>query len=269
MRSEKVRDGKRALTAFLILAIMGMPVQAGAADCIVKAHSTARLGAASKGVISAVYVERGDRVTTGQVLAELESSDEVHRKALAQLRAGNHAPILAAGNRAETAEAKVKRLTTLNDRKFATQADLEAALLDARTARLDEQQAELDREVAREEARSASSALERKLVRAPFDGVVVERILSRGELYNEQDPIVVVARIDPLHVETFLPLSLYPRLKLGDRLRIDLETGENAEGAVTVIDPVLDAATGTFGIRLEVPNPDWEILAGQRCTIAF
>lgn len=220
-------------------------------------------------MISAVHVERGDRVTAGQVLAELEASDETHRRALAQLRADNDVPILAAGTRAETAEAKVKRLTTLNDKKFATQADLEAALLEARTARLDEQQAELDREVAKEEARSALSALERKMVRAPFDGVVVERILSRGELYNEQDPIIVIAKIDPLHVETFLPLSLYPRLKLGDKLRIDLETGDRTEGTVTVIDPVLDAATGTFGMRLEVPNPDWKILAGQRCTIAF
>lgn len=267
MRFESAWIGNRALLAFIALSITAVPFAADAADCIVKAHSTARLGAASKGVISVVHVERGDRVTLGQVLAELESSDEVHRKALAQLRADNDAPILTARNRAETAEAKVKRLTTLNDRKFATQADLEAALLEASTARLDEQQADLDREIAREEARSASSALERKMVRAPFDGVVVERILSRGELYNEQEPIVVVARVHPLHVETFLPLALHARLKVGDKLAIALETGDQAEGAVTVIDPVLDAATGTFGVRLEVPNPDWKILAGQRCTV--
>lgn len=253
--------------ALLAMCGAGAPVAADAADCIVKAHSTARLGAAAKGVISTVHVERGDRVVLGQIVAELEASDEGHRKALAQLRADNDAPILTARNRAETAEAKAKRLTTLNDRKFATQADLEAALLEASTARLDEQQAELEREVAREEMRSASSALERKMVRAPFDGVVVERILSPGELYNEQDPIVVVARVHPLHVETFLPLALYSRLKTGDRLQVALETGDTAEGTVTVIDPVLDPATGTFGVRLEVANPDWRILAGQRCTV--
>lgn len=269
LRHENIWTGKRTRLAFFILLIMAVSFEASAADCIVKAHSTARLGAASKGVISAIHVERGDRVTAGQVLGELESSDEEHRKALAELRAANDAPILAARNRAEAADARLKRLTRLNDKKIATQAELEVAQLEALTAQLDEKQAELDREIARQEARSASSSVERKMVRAPFDGVVVERILSRGELYNEQEPIVVVARIDPLHVETFLPLSLYPRLKLGDKLHIDLETGDDAEGIVTVIDPVLDAATGTFGVRLEVSNPYWKILAGQRCTIAL
>jgi RND family efflux transporter MFP subunit len=240
-----------------------------AADCIVNAHSTARVGAASKGVIADIAVERGDRVVLGQVVAELESSEEQSRKSLAELKASNETPILAARKRAEAAEAKAQRMITLNDRKIISTSELEVAVLEAQTARLEEQQAVLERAIAAEEVRTATAARERKVVHAPFDGVVTARLLSRGELYNEQDPILVIARIDPLHVETFLPVSERGTVRTGQTVWVEMETGSRVEGKVKVIDPVLDAATGTFGVRIEVPNPDLSILVGQRCTTNF
>ena len=112
---------------------------------------------------------------------------------------------------------------------------------------------------------AALAARERKRVRAPFDGVVTDRAISAGELYNEQGTIVTVARIDPLHVDAYLPASRRAELAVGQTATVTLETGGTHEAVVRVIDPVLDAATGTFGVRLDLANPDGAIFAGQSC----
>lgn len=240
---------------------------AHATDCIVNAHSTARIGASSSGIIAAIHADRSDRVTAGQLVAELESSREETSEALARLRAESDTAIEAARRRAETAELKVERITTLNKREIASAAELEEAVLEAKTARLQEEQALLDQAAARLEMKAASMALQRKKILSPFDGVVTARLMSKGELYNEQNPLLIIARTDPLHVETFLPLSQWEKIERGKNVAVTLETGEEVMGTIIVIDAILDAATGTFGVRIELPNPDGKILAGQRCDV--
>jgi len=249
--------------AGLYMAAMG----AHAADCIVNAHSTARIGAPSSGIIAAVHVDRSDRVKEGQLVVELESSREETSEALARLRAESDTAIEAARRRAETAELKVERIAKLNEREIASEAELEEAVLEAKTARLQEEQALLDQAAARLEMKAASMALQRKKILSPFDGVVTARLMSTGELYNEQGPLLIIARTDPLHVETFLPLSQWDKIELGKNAAVTLETGEEVMGKIIVIDAILDAATGTFGVRIELPNPDGSILAGQRCEV--
>jgi membrane fusion protein (multidrug efflux system) len=45
--------------------------------------------------------------------------------------------------------------------------------------------------------------------------------------------------------------------------------GSEREGVVSVVDRVIDAASGTFGVRLELPNPNYELPAGLRCRVRF
>ncbi len=247
----------------------GLDPVAGGTDCIVNAHSTARIGASAKGVIDELSVERGDRVKAGQVVARLESSEERTRLALARLKAESDVAITAAKAVAETAQRRATRLIGLGQSRIVPKSDVEDAETQARTAAAEFEQAKLDQVIARQEMAAAEAAMERKTVRAPFDGVVTSRLMSKGELYNEQDPILVIAGVDPLFIETFLPIAERSRVREGAEFPIELENGQSVSGRVAVIDPVLDAATGTFGIRLEVPNPDRAIIAGQRCRVFF
>lgn len=253
----------------LALLLAGGTAAAQAADCILNPHSIARLGAPAKGMIESIMVERGDRVAEGDVLVRLESSSEENVERLARMKAENETAIELARKRAEVAEAKADRLTQLGKQRITAKGDVEEAVLEAEAARLQEEQARIDKAVAQGEAEGAASALRRKTVRAPFAGVITERRLSPGELYNEQEPILVLARTDPLYAETYLPSSALKDVRPGMQVRLELETGGTATGTVTVIDPVLDSATGTFGVRIEVPNPDNKILAGQRCSFAL
>ena len=75
-----------------------------------------------------------------------------------------------------------------------------------------------------------------------------------------------LARIDQLRVEVVVPTSRYGEIKIGDRaeVRPEAPVGGTHAATVTVVDRVLDAASGTFGVRLALANPDLALPSGIR-----
>ena len=68
-----------------------------------------------------------------------------------------------------------------------------------------------------------------------------------------------------------LPAARYGRIKVGDTLTVRAEapfTG-SYKATVKVVDPLVDSASGTFGVRLEVPNTNQDMLIGIRCSVEF
>jgi multidrug efflux pump subunit AcrA (membrane-fusion protein) len=112
-----------------------------------------------------------------------------------------------------------------------------------------------------------------RTIRSPFSGVVVEVLLKPGEFgaITFKDPILKLAEIDPLHVEVILPVSVYGKVKPGQRATVMPEqpVGGRYTTAVKIVDRVVDAASGTFGVRLELPNRDRGLPAGVRCKVQF
>lgn len=132
-------------------------------------------------------------------------------------------------------------------------------------------QAELQtRRLAELELQRAAAALSLRAIRSPITGVVTERLLSPGELVR-QNPILKVAQIDPLRVEVFAPVSLLGKIAVGMKAQVMPEAPVNGvhPARVTVVDRVIEAAGGTFGVRLELPNPDYRLPAGLRCRVRF
>ena len=85
-----------------------------------------------------------------------------------------------------------------------------------------------------------------------------------------KDPILRMAEIDPLNVEVILPASLYGSVQQGDRAEISPETPrEKFVARVRVVDRVINAASGTFGVRLELANEKQLIPAGAKCRVKF
>jgi multidrug efflux pump subunit AcrA (membrane-fusion protein) len=76
--------------------------------------------------------------------------------------------------------------------------------------------------------------------------------------------------VDPLNVELVLPAAMYGKIKRGDRAEVTPETPARSFPArVSVVDRVVDAASGTFGVRLELRNPENAIPAGAKCKARF
>ena len=117
----------------------------------------------------------------------------------------------------------------------------------------------------------AEEVLKLRSIKSPIEGVVAERSLLGGEYAYEQAPIMTIAQIDPLNVEVFLPVALYGTINVGTEATVigEAPVGGRYTAKVEVIDPLIDARSGTFGIRLLVPNPNNKIPAGLRCKVEF
>jgi multidrug efflux pump subunit AcrA (membrane-fusion protein) len=108
------------------------------------------------------------------------------------------------------------------------------------------------------------------VIRSPISGVVIERYKSAGE-YVEDQPVIRVAKIDTLHVEILAPIEMLGRIAVGMRARVALQPAQLGSrfATVTRVDQVADAASGTFGVRLELANPGQVLPAGLRCLASF
>jgi multidrug efflux pump subunit AcrA (membrane-fusion protein) len=84
-------------------------------------------------------------------------------------------------------------------------------------------------------------------------------------------PILKLAEISTLHVEVILPTSAYGQIAMGDvaTVRPEAPVGGSFPAKVVVVDRVLDSASGTFGVRLELPNENSALPAGARCQVEF
>jgi multidrug efflux pump subunit AcrA (membrane-fusion protein) len=104
----------------------------------------------------------------------------------------------------------------------------------------------------------AEEVVNQEMLRSPIDGVVTERLFVRRAYQNEQSPVLTLAQIDPLRAEVFVPTGYYKQIRIGTRAEIRPENpvGGVYAATVTVVDRVLDAASGTFGVRLRLPNPE-------------
>jgi RND family efflux transporter MFP subunit len=181
-------------------------------------------------------------------------------------------PVDAAQARVEFAKTKEKRQEELYRQNFVSSSALDEARTERKLAESELRVARENQEQAQLEVKRAEELLNMRTLRSPFNGVVVQRVLKAGEFAtsNVKEPILKLAEVDPLNVEVVLPASMYGKIKLGDRAEVVPETPNSRYPArVSVVDRVIDAASGTFGVRLELRNPGNVIPAGAKCRVRF
>src|SRR4030043_718284 len=106
------------------------------------------------------------------------------------------------------------------------------------------------------ELKRSIEVVNRMTIYSPITGVVMNRFLTSGE-YVENRPIMELAQINPLHIEVFAPGKLLGAIKVGMRAEILPEKPVSGvyRATVKIVDRVMDAASGTFGIGLDFSNP--------------
>jgi len=240
-------------------------------DCVIEPQRLVKLASAVVGVVARLNVDRGDHVRAGQILGKLEDGVEAANLAIARARATNVTVINSNLAHYKFLGRKHARTSELAVKGAATAAALDEASADAKVAEEQLNEAQFNFELAKLEAIRAEEVVTQRVLRSPFDGVVVERLLQPGEYRNEQTPILTLAEIDPLRVEVFIPTEFYGEVRVGDRALVQPEepVGGIHAATVTVVDRVLDASSGTFGVRLELPNPEQRLPAGLKCRIGF
>jgi RND family efflux transporter MFP subunit len=240
-------------------------------DCVMEASLIVKVGSAIPSVVTDVLVDRGDVVEKGQVLAHIQSAVEEltveHNKA----RAESAAEIEAKQAVLNQKTGILRRKQLLQGSHVGTSQEVENAQADFDVARQELALARLNHQMAEIEFGRAKADLALRTIRSPINGVVTQRSIGPGEFFHQDSTIVTIARVDPLNVETYLPVSYYKLVKVGDVAVVHPNEpfGGERQARLIVVDQVFDAASGTFGVRLELANKDRALPAGLRCRVTF
>jgi RND family efflux transporter MFP subunit len=240
----------------------------GALDCLVQPSQMVEIGSQTIGLIEAVHVEGGSRVEAGQVVVELEAGVERAAVEAARMRAGMKGELRAREEQLVLSTSRRKRGSELFAKKTLSVDNRDELDTQARIAELELLQAKEARQLAGLELRQTEALLARRTLRAPFSGVVTEQLLQAGEIVNEET-ILKIAKVDPLRVDVLMPASRYGSVHPGMRISVQPEFPVEASviATVSIVDPVIDAASGTFSVRMDLPNPEGKIPGGLHCTV--
>jgi RND family efflux transporter MFP subunit len=242
-------------------------------DCLIEARQAIDIRSPVEGVIEAVHIRRGSQVGRGQLIATLFSGPERASLELARSRATMEGEIKAAEARVDLTRKKWERAEELQKKNFVSANARDEAEAEYRLATEQLRQARENRRLAELEVKRAEEILAQREIRSPVAGVVVDVLLRPGELTssNQKDPIIKLVEVDPLNVELILPVSAYGKIRAGQRATVipEAPVGGRYQAVVEVVDQNFDAPSGTFGVRLTLPNPQRRIPAGLKCKARF
>jgi RND family efflux transporter MFP subunit len=185
----------------------------------------AALYARSSGVIESIFVDLGSRVESGGLLARLESADQAIALAQARERHTN------AGQQAERGRA-------LKSAGVVTQADSERVELEFREAELVLRKAQRDHDLTR--------------IVAPFAGVVTSRTARVGRLVAAGDSLFRVTALTPVLAAIRVPEATAFGIRIGAEGTVEGPRGERAKARVIRASPVIDPASGTREVVLQL-----------------
>ncbi|MDR7336190.1 MAG: efflux RND transporter periplasmic adaptor subunit [Roseateles sp.] len=204
------------------------------------AHVVPRVG----GVVESVAVSLGQQVTKGQVLAVISSSSVSDQRAELQ----------AAQKRLQLARTTYEREKQLFEQRISPQQDVQQA-----------EQAMREAEIAVANARQKlnaigaspdSSALNRFELRAPFNGVIVEKHIALGEQVREDVNVFTISDLRSVWAQINVPASSLPQVRIGENVTIRSTAFEQtAVGKVAYVGALIGEQTRTAQARVVVDNP--------------
>ncbi len=257
-------------TPLLLLAEEPEDALAPELDCFIEPYIIVNLGSEVTGIIKELEVDRGDFVENGQVLGRLDTRVEEATIELLTARAEMIATIEARKANLDFAIREHERMKELYKKNIIALDETDLAETKMLIAKRELQEAIEQKHIADLELKKAKESVKRRIIKSPIRGVVVEKYLSIGELVDRQ-PILKLAQLDPLNVEVIAPVTLLDSFRVGDLAEITPEypIDKSYIGKVKIVDNVVDASSGTFGIRIELPNPDYTLPAGLQCSVRF
>jgi membrane fusion protein, multidrug efflux system len=190
------------------------------------ADHEAQVVAKTSGVLKKLYVEEGETVKAGQLLAELDESD--------------------ARNKLLQAEAQMHK-------SEATYAHAEAAIPKQLIPQFEYEQDKFDLAEKRAAREGAEIQLSYTRILAPVDGVLAERSVKVGNMIQANQNVFRIVGMDPLQAVLNVPERQLGILKAGQAVQLEADAlvGKKFTGSILRIAPVVDAASGTFRVTCQ------------------
>jgi RND family efflux transporter MFP subunit len=224
------------------------------------------------GILQQVHARRGDFIRKGDLLVTIESSVEQSAADAARFRSEAQGAILLARNKVSAAREKARRMDELYKEEFVSGQARDDAAAELKLAEAELKSAEETMELAKIEHRQSVDQLNRRVLRSPFNGVVVDQYLFPGALVDAGEgkkPILKIAQTQPLLVQAILPFRYFPDVKVGASAVVVPEKPfmRQITARIRTVDRIIDSAAGTFGVVAEIPNAGRDLPGGIRCKI--
>jgi RND family efflux transporter MFP subunit len=267
----------KTAAALFIGAMAAMPLGAEAGDqkveAITKPCKDVSLAFVRPGQIAKVFVKNGDQVKAGQELVVLD--DVAERIQIEQLKAQEEDTTRLQAARAQLDQKKVdlKKMEEACRNGGATALEVDHAKLDVTIADLSVQLAGFEQKQAKLKHDEAKAQIDRMRLVSPIDGFVLKVLKEQGESADALEKVIRLVKIDPLKTDVAVPKVQADGLKtdmaavvefLGDKDQPPVR----AEGKITFIANVDDAASETVTVTVETPNPSGR-RAGQHVRVVF
>lgn len=194
------------------------------------------------GIVDKINFKSGDDVKAGQLLLQLRVEDDVAKLESLQ------------------AVAELAKITLDRDTKQLSVKAIAQAIVDNDTAAYKNDLAQ----VAQQQA-----LLDKKSLKAPFDGRLGIRQIDLGQFLSAGTPIVTLQALDPIYLDFFLPQQALSQIKVGQpvRAKIDAYPGQTFPGEITAINPRVEATSRNLQIRATLKNADHRLLPGMYATV--
>ncbi len=198
------------------------------ATATLEAQKQAQVLARVSGLVEKLRCEEGDEVQAGQVLLTIQNAEYRLKVQQAAARTAN-------------LKAKFDRLQAMLKEQLVTQEEFEAARSDLKSAEADEGLARMN--------------LSYTEVRAPFAGRITERLVDVGQNVSVGTPLLVLADFHPLLARVHVPSREFNKLRRDQDVTLTLDSDhEVIQGRIKLISPVIDPATGTIKLTIEIPE---------------
>ena len=202
------------------------------------------LGTEAPGLVTQVDIQSGMYVHKGQILVQLDDRQE--QAQIEQIKAA-----------VALAQANVRR-----DQMQVAAHALATAQLESDKAILDEQKAQLVAE---------KVAVDKKAIRAPFDGRIGIVTVNPGQFVNSGDHIAHLQSVDPILVDFSLPQSQIPAVHLNDPIDVEVDAlpGQKQKGKVLAFDSDVDQVTRNLMVEGSLPSDQGRLIPGMFARVSI
>ncbi len=227
------------------------------------------LAAAETGLITSIDVEEGQEVTKDQILAKLDDLVLQASLRVAEAQKDARGQLKTSEAEFQLRETRYQKLTGLLNRGHATPEEVAVAKSERDVSEARVQQARESVRVKELEFERTRAQLERRMIRAPIDGVVTNVNREPYEFVSYADPVVLtIVQLDPI-VAVF---TAYPNqvanLRVGQDVAVNFaSTNGAAQGKLAFISPTMDGESGKLIVKVRIPNKHGTYRAGDRCSL--
>ena len=214
-----------------------------AMSCMIEPSIRVDVSSAVPGVIDKLNLQVGDKVKDGTKLFSLRSGVEAASVEMSKVRV-------------EFAKRQMQR----NDEMY------KENLISSH----ERDEFETEYQLALKEQKYTEEVHALRIITSSIDGVIIDRFMDPGE-FVEDAPVLSVANIDFLRIELVLPYESFGTIAKDSSLTIYPEPPINGsyQATISMIDPIIDAASGTYRIRAALVNVNNKIPAGIKCRAAL